>query len=51
VNVAVYEQVEVQCGFLASRFSALRHPCSAHSHLTQISPVNGGLIEAKCKKV
>jgi hypothetical protein len=25
-------------------------PCSSHNHLTQISPVNGGLIEAKYKK-
>ena len=38
VNVAVYEQVEVQFGFLASRFSAERHPCSSHNYLTQISP-------------
>ncbi len=28
----------------------LRQPCSSHNYLTQISPVNGGLIGAKYKK-
>jgi hypothetical protein len=50
VNVAVYEQVEVQCGILASLFSAERHACSSHNYLTQISPVNGGLVGARSKK-
>jgi hypothetical protein len=39
-----------KCGFLAVRFSAERHPRSSLDHLTQIFPVNGGLIEAKGKK-
>ena len=29
---------------------AWRHPSSSHNHLTEISPVNDGLIEPKCKR-
>ena len=49
MNIAVYEQVEVQCGFLASGI-CLAASLLSHNHLTEISPVNDGLIGATCKR-
>src|SRR5262245_12248109 len=48
-DFGVYEHVEVLCGFLPSRFSSSGHPCSSHNRLIQIFPVNGGLIQPRCK--
>ena len=45
VNVVVYEQMEVQCGVLASRFL----PSGIPAPRTITSTRNGGLVGAKCK--